>query len=60
MNQDLFVRGNVLPCCRSVIPVSRSSQLKKSRAEVTQVGTTKQGARVGDFTECHLHVVKLF
>lgn len=60
MNQNLFEQGNVLPCYKSVVPVSGSSQLKKARPEMTEVGATEQGARVDHFTGHHLHVVKLF
>lgn len=59
MNWDLFVRGNVLPCYESVVPVSGSSQLKAG-PEVTQVGATKQGEREDHFTGHDLCVVKLF
>lgn len=55
-----FCARQRLPCYRSVVPVSGNSQLKKARPEVTQVGATKQGARVDHFTGHHVRVVKLF
>lgn len=45
----IFVRGNALPCCKKVVPVSGNSQMKKARPEVTQVSATKQGARVDHY-----------